>query len=129
MSAVGALQNYYVDSTNCYNRCGFFNTSKQERLGFDNRSCLINCDNYYSNLKNLNRPSIPVTFERGIIEYIKRPTKPTINSLEQLKQHQLQSNINCCQHQCDLNSRFMSNFNLNECKKKCAQYRVISMKV
>jgi len=128
MSIVGGLQNYYTNSTNCYDRCGYFNTSKQERLGFDNRNCLIKCNDFYSYLKNNNLKSIPVTFERGYLQQINNEYMPYIRNTEDLKDVNLYHNIKQCQHQCDLDARFMSLNSLNECKRRCNEYTAIKMK-
>lgn len=127
MSTVGALQNYYSDSTRCYDRCGYFNTSKQDRLGFDNVKCLINCNDFYSKLKNKGLMTVPVTYERGYLQFIPKEYIPQITNMRDLKKLNLNYNINQCVHQCDLDKPFMSNSNNNMCKRKCNIYTVNKM--
>lgn len=124
MTTIGALNEYVKDYTNCINQCDFYNTDKTKRLGFDNTLCLLKCNSYFTQLRQLRQPSERIYFPDASIipkEYKSLDFKTCRNKkgnefltcMENLHQK------NVCQTQCFLNESFFSPYRMKICLRMC----------
>jgi hypothetical protein len=121
MTAIGALNEYLKDYTECVNRCDFYNTDKTKRLGYDNNLCLLKCNSFYTYLRKNHIPSHGVYFadESGPRRVIKIDDTCG-NDLKCMEQNYQK---NECKKQCYLNQSFFSPYRLKRCFYFCDSAR------
>lgn len=107
---VGALADYINGYTNCIDKCDFDKSDKTQRLGYDNILCLLNCNNYYSNLERERLPDRKLYQDNFPQKCL---NEPTLNKQFQCYQ------TNYCLQQCNLNKHLMTDTNMKICKNKC----------
>ena len=104
---LGNLAKYKKGYTLCQDSCDFNNTDKTQRLGYDNTTCLLKCNDFFSNLRKKNLPDINV---QSLSEFC---FDKDIKKQEQCYQY------NLCKQYCQLDSSLMKPDQLTKCFQNC----------
>lgn len=78
---IGGLSSYIKDYTTCINNCESMSNDQYIGKRYDNLNCVMNCNKFYTFLRQSKKTSIPVIFNNESFQpvYIKKYKQPKFN--------------------------------------------------